>query len=1334
VLEVIAHLGDGTHRYGSGLLLGNRWVLTAAHVVDHAVAVAVRGPDKMLLEAGLATALIGNQEKLDLALLKVPGAEALPHVPVAAVNRDVTTGRFVERCWSVGYPEFQEVQREGGLSVRKTAQVDGKIPPLSDLGEGWSLLSLQVTQSPRELPPRETLLGASPWAGMSGAVVFAEDDLLVGVVSEHLPRRGASDITVTPLSLLRDPATAPADSERWWERIGVEDPAQLPLLPTPPRRPVMWEDPVAPARYQIEALVAYYRGAFAGRDSYLKALDGFLDDGEHGYAFIHEPTGSGKTAVLVRWVDRIRARPDWGVVFAPVSRRYNTADDAAVLGTLAFQLAAAHGESLERSDLSPDRLRPLIGDYLRREPPEGQRLLVVLDGVDEAVGHPITAGLFPPVPAPGVKIVVSARQIAGRSRQGWLNDFGWQGSFVAPLPTLQPLAAGDVSTVLEQLGGSAASPATDPGVVDEILRMSQGDPLTIRVLAEDLAAGAITVGELALRPPGLREYFRAALAEIVERSDSEAVYALLGLCSLAYGPLSHEDLAALAPGELGRRNRRLRAVGKLERYLVGDGSKTAGYVLGHPRLRELYAEELLDQAERGHFAGRFVGYGRSWWQNPSRPPAEYLRRFLIAHLAQSGEWDLARAVLTETVDLDGARRQPWAAAHYRAQGSHARYLADLDVLWGHAEQEDDFATAFRCALIAATTHSLGANLPPELLVGLVTTGTPQGRWSIPAALEHISQMPEPQQQRQALSVLLDATTDEMYWPWSLAIATAAAISDEYQRAWALAALAPHLPTEALPQALNAARAISDKRPRADVLTALAPHLPLQAQAEVLVEIRRAARAISYEGSPVALLAALAPHLPTEARPEIFAEALDAARAIEDEGLRGWALRMLAPQLPAELLPQALDVAQAITEETYRARALSSLADHLPAELLPQALDAARAISQEGSRVDALASLAPLLPTEAQPEILTEALEAARAINDERSRSEALTTLAKYLPTEAQPEILTEALEVARAINDEHSRSEALTTLAKYLPSELLPQALEATQAMNDEHSRGWTLNALANHLPAELLSQALDALQTLNDGTYLVWSLSALADRLPAELLPRALDTARATVDGRSRAQALAALALGLPADAQAEIFAEALEAARAVSDEGPRAQALAALVDRLPANAQAAVLAHALEAAAASINQYPLAEVLALLAPHLPVELVPQALDAALAIIQEYTRAQALAALAPHLPAELVPQALDAALAIIQEYTGAQALAALAPHLPAELVLQALDAARAISNEYSRAQALAALAPGLPAEAQAGIFAEALDAAQAEYSRSEALAALADRPHSEAP
>ena len=95
VVEVEADLGQGSsprYRYGSGLLMGERQVLTAAHVVSGATAVADRGPDKVQLAASLDTALVGDFDQFDLALLEVPDAEALPYVEVAVVDRDVTAG------------------------------------------------------------------------------------------------------------------------------------------------------------------------------------------------------------------------------------------------------------------------------------------------------------------------------------------------------------------------------------------------------------------------------------------------------------------------------------------------------------------------------------------------------------------------------------------------------------------------------------------------------------------------------------------------------------------------------------------------------------------------------------------------------------------------------------------------------------------------------------------------------------------------------------------------------------------------------------------------------------------------------------------------------------------------------------------------------------------------------------------------------------------------------------------------------------------------------------------------------------------------------------------
>src|SRR5215471_9234071 len=124
VVEIIANLSEGhasQWRYGSGLLIGGRQVLTAAHVVVGAADVRIRLPDKSSMGALLDTALIGTPDArgLDMALLEVPDADELPHVRIALVNRDVATGEFVEGCAAVGYPAFKEVERGAdGLSVR----------------------------------------------------------------------------------------------------------------------------------------------------------------------------------------------------------------------------------------------------------------------------------------------------------------------------------------------------------------------------------------------------------------------------------------------------------------------------------------------------------------------------------------------------------------------------------------------------------------------------------------------------------------------------------------------------------------------------------------------------------------------------------------------------------------------------------------------------------------------------------------------------------------------------------------------------------------------------------------------------------------------------------------------------------------------------------------------------------------------------------------------------------------------------------------------------------------------------------------------------------------
>lgn len=223
VVEVITDLGASAasrYRYGSGCIVHGGTVLTAAHVVAGAVSVVVRDPARREYAATVDPRFVGDADGPgpNLALLEMDDptfGRELPPIGLAAVDRDSATGEPVERCHAVGYPWFAETPSPGAM--RDTVDAIGVVLVLSKLKTG--LLSVQVMVSPRELPPEETVLGTSEWSGMSGAPVVAAGCVL-GVVTEHAPREGASAIMAVPLTALQaDPA-----HEQWGP--GVPDPCR----------------------------------------------------------------------------------------------------------------------------------------------------------------------------------------------------------------------------------------------------------------------------------------------------------------------------------------------------------------------------------------------------------------------------------------------------------------------------------------------------------------------------------------------------------------------------------------------------------------------------------------------------------------------------------------------------------------------------------------------------------------------------------------------------------------------------------------------------------------------------------------------------------------------------------------------------------------------------------------------------------------------------------------------------------------------------------------------------------------------------------------------------
>ena len=941
----------------------------------------------------------------------------------------------------------------------------------------------------------------------------------------------------------------------------------------------------------IQRLITHYTvdDIFVGRDVELAQLDAFLAD-KRPYGLLAAPTGLGKTALLVHWAARVQQHTDWRICFAPINLHFGTAGEQAALEILAHSLADLHNDTqqFQRYDHSPFSLRALISDYLHRPLPPDVRLVLIVDGIDEAIGWEIGQLCLVP-PDSAVKIIVAARQRDDMGHVEWMAHLGWEAGLVTCFH-LTGLDRAALIALLQAQGGQLAALAADPNFVAQFERVSEGNPLTCNLLIKALPGKIPTLADLSQRPPGLSVFLRDWMETLRrQRQQSQEVLELLALCAIAYGPLASDDLQALAPEIFNQQSSMVDAVqsDEVARFIITVGEQTC--IFSHQRLREVFLEEIYQTEERDRLHRRLVAYGNDWWSKRTQPLSNYLRQFWLLHCAELGEWDLIREVVSAILPTADGRgsAQPWQIARYVAEGSNSGYLGDLEGVWRRAETQGDLGLMLRCALIAASLRSQRENLSPELLVSLVQVGTPAGRWSVAAALKHIALMPDGERQADSLAVLAAAG---ITLPWA--------------------------------QALEIARAIGDEGARARALAALAQRLEGAQQAAVYNEVLAAARAIGDAEKRAAALAALAQRLEGTQQAAVYNEALAAARAIKNERTRADALAKLIPHLPPSLLSNVLATARDIGREWQRAQVLAALAPHLSRELLDEALTMVQAIRSEGARTEALAALIPHLPQE----LLSETLAVVRAIGYVEERVKALVALAPHL----NQDLLGETLAVARAIGDAEERAKVLVALAPHLNHDLLGEVLAVARAIEREWQRARTLGALAPHLPldqqAAVYGESLTAARTIGDELQRARTLAELAPHLPAELLGEALATAQDIKDERRRAEALAALPPYLPP----ELLGRALAATQDIRNEQRRAEALAALVPHLPSE----LLSEALTAILNITDEQRQAEALAALPPRLPPELLSEALAAARDIEDAEARVKALAALSPHLAA----------------------------------------------------------------------------------------------------
>jgi hypothetical protein len=415
--------------------------------------------------------------------------------------------------------------------------------------------------------------------------------------------------------------------------------------------------------------------------------------------------GRGKSTLLARWCGAVErdghvgsGDGTRGVVFVPISARYELSREGTVLAAAVTRLAELHKTAVFPSPV--DGWRSALAALLSTPPPDDSHLLVIFDGLDETSGWSVGPSLLPAEPAEGVKVLASARLTAtSPTAEEWLSRLGWPAR-TTPTIELGLLDEEGTREVLLGMGPPVAALADDADIVGRLHRVSGGDQLVLGLYAEHMWAEPSSDVDRLRRwldegEPGLAG-FMARWWQDQERiwqgdlaGQAPAVALVLNLLACSLGSLERGELLQLA-----RRRRALsgdeldRTLAVLDRFVVQRNR--SAYAISHPRLASYRVDTLRASNELEPIERTFLEWGedtlealRSAQLEP-REVSPYLLRHFSAHLEQA---KASPSALLELTDPN------WQAAWSKALDEVDGFIADVDRAWAAAASADAAAIA-----------------------------------------------------------------------------------------------------------------------------------------------------------------------------------------------------------------------------------------------------------------------------------------------------------------------------------------------------------------------------------------------------------------------------------------------------------------------------------------------------------------------------------------------------------------------------------------------------------------------------------------------------------------
>jgi hypothetical protein len=275
---------------------------------------------------------------------------------------------------------------------------------------------------------------------------------------------------------------------------------------------------------------------FGGRNREFECLDAWLSSKNAApRMLVTAPAGRGKSALLVQWMKSLKdrglvAEDGWQLAFMPISIRVGTNRPSEFFGGLANRLAEITGKAIPPEAVQTgDALKEVVQDQLESIASTGQRVLVVIDGLDEALQGSFDPSIIPKRLPYTLRVVLSARwQVGDTNSSGWLRRLEWNRNVRAEKIGLDRLTHEAIADVLLKLGAPTDVFARERTIVTRLSALTEGEPILVRFYAEDLwqlgqERARITPTDLANLQPGFGSYFERWLSYQEQLWDDEGL-------------------------------------------------------------------------------------------------------------------------------------------------------------------------------------------------------------------------------------------------------------------------------------------------------------------------------------------------------------------------------------------------------------------------------------------------------------------------------------------------------------------------------------------------------------------------------------------------------------------------------------------------------------------------------------------------------------------------------------------------------------------------------------------------------------------------------------------